>query len=176
MKIEFKQSFAIDRYELKIKKKGVSVIAEVPAYFLFISFFVSMLKENLVKVLELSHDELDEEEMKEYLKNSEPDPLVVTIVENLLMEEDEDEESQGEPNEEHSNSSSESVPSESVNPESEPASEEPKSEQGEAAEQVEQPKKLSADEKEFEMLEEKKLRLTNKEKKRHAELKAKLKG
>ena len=183
MKIEIKQSFAIDDKEYKVKSKGKAAIHDdVPAYFCFIAFFISLVKSGAVKILEVRAIEFKDlpEKYSDKDISHEDLELMHEALEAADVEQDEESEEddslgepQGEPNdEEHSTPSSESAPAEPVN--AEPASE------PEIAEQVEEPKaesqasqvEKSDDQIEFEMLEEKKLRLTNKEKKRHAELKA----
>lgn len=197
MKIEIKQSFAIDDKEYKVKTKGKAAVHnDVPAYFCFIAFFISLVKSGAVKILEvrasefkdlpgkysekdISHEDL--EMMHDALENAD-------VEQDDESEEDDEESEVGEESEENSNSvpsvdgSQSNEQGEQHSENSEPAqaevSQELPASQGteQDAEQVEAPKELSEEEKEFAFLEEKKLRLTNKEKKRHAELKAKLEG
>jgi hypothetical protein len=174
MKVEFKASCEIDGKEFRVMKRNKPVTHVVAGYFIFIAYFVSLLKDGKAKIVEVS--EKDFEDMPEEFEGQKPDEFVIDILGQFQDELEKEEPSkEGEENDEtisdSSSSSDSSVESsEDVKDSEEQSSDEVKEND---SEEVNEP---SEDEKEFAFLEDKKLRLTNKEKKRHAELKAKLKG
>jgi hypothetical protein len=184
MKVEFKQACEIEGQKFGPDMRKKPGVFNVPGYFIFIEFFVTLLKANLLKILDVSDEDFQEENVPEKFRAVEPDPIVISIIEDIMMSKEPKEEGEDD-EQESSDSSSESNASESSSEgngtegeehgSEEQQSDEVKNEEACCVKSSEGFEDLSEDEKELAFLQEKKLRLTNKEKKRYAELKAKLK-
>ena len=164
MKIEFKQSFEIEGKEFKIKKKDKVEVADVPAFFCFIAYFIALVKEQKVKVLEVNEAEFKDVDFEKYKISDEDEDFMQAHLEAVSIEDSEegsDEESNSIPDSDLSVSDAEEVltPSEEVKAEV-------------AVEDAEA--KPSKEEIEFNELHEKAKRLNKNERKRYEELKVKL--
>lgn len=183
MKVEFKQACEIEGRVFgpdMRKKPGVS---EVPGYFLLLDYFVSLLKSGMLKIIDVSEDEFSE--VPEKYKDVEPDSLVISIVEGILMSKQPKEESEeGEESEEDLNSPSSSDSSDEPEEGKSEQQSEPESDQvhKELSENQDADKEVSpkdeqkeVDEERLKELLKKVKRLSNKERKELTELKSKLK-
>lgn len=191
MKVLFKQACEIEgqNFGPDIRKKPREF--DVPFYFVFVAYFVALFKDGAIKILDVEESEMNEEDIPKQYQDCEPDPLIVTVVEGILMAKEPKEEIKEEGGQDGKESSTASdsgdSASESSQGEQSESSEEQSSgqelSQGESSDQevseVKEEEKVeevgkSHEQLEYEALHEKAKRLNNKEKKRYEELKTKL--
>lgn len=180
MKISVKQACEIDgkTFGPNIHKKPGTFI--VPGSFVFIPFFVALVKDEKIKILEVSEQDMKEmEEKGKELKNFEPDPIIISILDSLGVleqtKEEGDEESDDSDDDSSDDESSEG--SKAGNGEAD-SSQEVVQSGSPSSEDVGEVKKDEAEElmkAEYAELHEKAKRLNKNEKKRYDELKKVLK-
>jgi hypothetical protein len=187
MKVLVKQACEIEGHTMGPDMRKKPGIFNVPAYLIFADLFVSLIKSEKISILDISEEEFKEENIPKKYHDVEPDPVVITIVEGILMskepKEDEDEttsdsSSDGDSSDssDEGNQDSESESSEASDVEGSKelqASEGTEEKVSEVAEEVKRP---SVDEARLKFLEAKIKRLSDKEKKELKALQAKLKG
>jgi hypothetical protein len=175
MKVKFKQACELEgrTYGPDMRKKPG--IFDVPGYFIFLAFFVALLKDEKLEILDVSDEDFQEENVPEKYRAEEPDALVVTIIENIMMSKEPKEEGE---EDETTSDISDSTGASSESSEGSETSEEQSDQNTEGGEKLPEGEKSdeeSAEVKEYKALHEKAKRLNKHEKKRYEELKAKLK-
>lgn len=95
MKLLVKQACEIEGHTMGPDMRKKPGIFNVPAHLIFAELFVSLLKIEKITILDISEEEFKEENIPKKYHDVEPDPMVITIVEGILMskepKEDEDE-------------------------------------------------------------------------------------
>lgn len=182
MKIQFTQSFAIDDQEFRIKKKGKAEEAHVPLYFVFLSYFVALFKDEKIKILEVSEEEFSalgqDEVMKARFEKVEPDVAIMAAVEHVMIENKEEEKDEDETDSDSSTVSDSGSQSQAGSEEQAPT--DSNVESGEVIHNDKKPveevsNEVKALQAEYDLLHEKAKRLNKKEKERYEILKTQLK-